>query len=798
MIKIEQYLYPRWIMKDLSLLIKIFLCLALFIIIPVVIVSAISNYTLLNYTENEIGKSGIGKLKVAKSSCELLADYVRRDTLRLSLNSDLNELNNIPKYETALKDIRQLTHISRTLGLLSETNRTNNIYHSIYIYLNDTDYILSSTFSEPETVIGKDEYRDAGWVKYYHNFQKYKTKLSWLKTRIPKYNRTYIPGELRDNQNDSLYNYVITYIYPLTPYTTKLQGAIVINLYEDALSKLINSNNSQSEGFIFIINRQGDVISHVDKTLVSKNIRKRDFIDRIMKQRFNEGFLVAKINRQRNLVTYLKTDFNDWIYVGVFPLSNLMGAVTALGYQTMGIALVLVLVGIGLSFFISRKIYLPVENLIQQIKRRGIDPDRNHTNEMSFISNAFNTILNEEEHLNDTLAKNQRGIREHYLLGLLRGNYLQENSGELTEEAFAFPHVVCALVTIDRYRDFLTDYSEGCQNEMKFFILRLMEETFGDPFRCIGLRLEREQMALIISWDEDDADWREKIKGFFLKAQEEVAQALKLSLSVGVGRCYEGKAGVKLSYQEAQERIKQKLVEGYGQVGFWQTPLSQSKNYYYPLALEKHILNYLDLGHQDYILGAIDDLFTEIKNKTDLSYDNINQIFNQLLGNIVKYLVESHINISAVFGENYNIYQDLAAQETLDEIRQWLLHIFTRIFDYRQLPKAKGKNHIANILDYIHHNFHKDIDINTLAEYVGLSYSHVRKIFYDETGENIVTYINNLRINEAKQMLGQSDLSIREIALKLGYNNSQSFNRFFKKYEGITPGEYRNLKVAKK
>jgi AraC-like DNA-binding protein len=177
-----------------------------------------------------------------------------------------------------------------------------------------------------------------------------------------------------------------------------------------------------------------------------------------------------------------------------------------------------------------------------------------------------------------------------------------------------------------------------------------------------------------------------------------------------------------------------------------------------------------------------------------LSYDNINQIFNQLLGNIVKYLVESHINISAVFGENYNIYQDLLTRETLDEIREWLLEIFARIFDYRQLPQAKGKNHIANILDYIHQNLHKDIDINTLAEYVGLSYSHVRKIFYDETGANVIAYINNLRINEAKQMLRQSNLSIREIALKLGYNNSQSFNRFFKKYEGITPGDYRHLK----
>jgi YesN/AraC family two-component response regulator len=784
-------------MKDLPLLIKLFLCLALCIVIPVMIVSAITNYTMLNYTENEIGKSGIGKLKVAKSSSELLADYIKRDILRLSLNSDLNELGDIHQYAAALKDIRQLSYISRTLGSLSETIRTNNIYHSLYVYLNNTDYILSSTFSEPESVICKSDYRDADWLKYYTDFQKYKTNLSWLKTRIPKYNRTYIPGELRKKQNESLYNYVITYIYPLTPYTTKLQGAIVVNLYEDALSKLVNSNNTQSEGSIFIITRGGDVISHKDKSLVSRNIRKLNFISSIMKRRSTEGFLVSKIENKRSLVTYLKTDFNNWIYVGVFPLNNLMGAVTALRFQTMGIVLILVVAGIGLSFLISRKIYLPVENLVQQIKRRGLKLDQNHPNEMSFISNAFDTIINEEEHLSDALAKNQRNIREHYLLGLLRGDYTGENSGDgVEDETLSFIHVVCALITIDQYRKFRSNHSETEQTNMKSYILKVMEEICGDSFQYIGLSLERERMALVLSWREEQLNWREKMEESFRKIQTEISNALNLSLSVGIGLCHEGKTGIKLSYNEAQEEIKHKMMAGYGQIGFWQTSNQQQTNYYYPLALEKHILNHLSLGHQEHIVKAVDDLFREIKSKPDLSYDNINQIFNQFLGNIVKYLVESHIKISAVFGENYNIYQDLASQETLDEIREWLIHICTRIFEYRQIPKAKGKNHIANILDYIHQNYHQDIDINTLAEYVGLSYSHVRKIFYDETGENIVNYINNLRINEAKQMLRQSNLSINEIAANLGYNNRQSFTRFFKKYEGITPGDYRNLNVA--
>lgn len=183
-------------------------------------------------------------------------------------------------------------------------------------------------------------------------------------------------------------------------------------------------------------------------------------------------------------------------------------------------------------------------------------------------------------------------------------------------------------------------------------------------------------------------------------------------------------------------------------------------------------------------------------NRTDLSYDNIILIFNQLLGSTVKYLVESHINLSDIFGDDYNIYQQLATKETLDDIGDWLIHIYTRIFTYRETSATDNQTHFAKIMEYIRQNYRKDIDINMLAEYVGLSYSHVRKVFHDQTGENIVNYINKYRINEAKQLLRKTDLKINEIALSLGYNNSQSFNRFFKKYEGVTPGEFRNLKYG--
>ncbi|UZQ86925.1 helix-turn-helix transcriptional regulator [Thermoclostridium stercorarium] len=58
---------------------------------------------------------------------------------------------------------------------------------------------------------------------------------------------------------------------------------------------------------------------------------------------------------------------------------------------------------------------------------------------------------------------------------------------------------------------------------------------------------------------------------------------------------------------------------------------------------------------------------------------------------------------------------------------------------------------------------------------------------------SITDYLNTYRIEKAKNMLKNSNLNLEKIALSVGYNNIQSFKRYFKKYEGITPSEYRKI-----
>lgn len=90
-------------------------------------------------------------------------------------------------------------------------------------------------------------------------------------------------------------------------------------------------------------------------------------------------------------------------------------------------------------------------------------------------------------------------------------------------------------------------------------------------------------------------------------------------------------------------------------------------------------------------------------------------------------------------------------------------------------------------------SIYQDCNPEEIAIKLNISYSWFRKTFKEYTGYAPAKYLQELRINAAKQMLMETTLSIKEIAFKLRYNASEHFYTLFKKRTGMSPGEYRNL-----
>ncbi|MCA0755760.1 response regulator [Paenibacillus sp. N4] len=100
--------------------------------------------------------------------------------------------------------------------------------------------------------------------------------------------------------------------------------------------------------------------------------------------------------------------------------------------------------------------------------------------------------------------------------------------------------------------------------------------------------------------------------------------------------------------------------------------------------------------------------------------------------------------------------------------------------------------HTAKLLGYIETNFTQDLSLDMLADYMNMHPNYISSLFKKETGATFIHYLNELRINEAKKLLAEHrQIPVNMIGSKVGYENRHYFNKVFKKYTGVTPGQYR-------
>lgn len=104
---------------------------------------------------------------------------------------------------------------------------------------------------------------------------------------------------------------------------------------------------------------------------------------------------------------------------------------------------------------------------------------------------------------------------------------------------------------------------------------------------------------------------------------------------------------------------------------------------------------------------------------------------------------------------------------------------------------------VTTSLLYIQKHFTEKIDIRALAEMEHYTPSYYCDWFKRKMKMTPLEYIHFLRIHRAKELLQDSRLSVLSIACQLGYEYNASFTRMFKKYERISPSEYRSAQHAK-
>ncbi|MEX1377239.1 MAG: helix-turn-helix domain-containing protein [Eubacteriales bacterium] len=202
----------------------------------------------------------------------------------------------------------------------------------------------------------------------------------------------------------------------------------------------------------------------------------------------------------------------------------------------------------------------------------------------------------------------------------------------------------------------------------------------------------------------------------------------------------------------------------------------------------------LNSKHNNLLRTEILSFIDKMIESNHANFQNLCNLHQRLTQIFFSYLDDNNINISNLFSEEYQYNDYMDGFKNVDAFKK-SVNFMLHVLDTAQHESAP-KNDVEKAKTYIVTNLSKNLSVSDVADYIHLSPEYFTKLFKKETGQNIKHYIMKTKVEVAKNLLENSNISVSMVALELGYDNFSHFTQIFKKYENVTPSEYRKIKKS--
>ncbi|WP_066067958.1 helix-turn-helix domain-containing protein [Neobacillus soli] len=234
---------------------------------------------------------------------------------------------------------------------------------------------------------------------------------------------------------------------------------------------------------------------------------------------------------------------------------------------------------------------------------------------------------------------------------------------------------------------------------------------------------------------------------------------------------------------------------------FFETRAENIRNFYYhpSFALEQQLMDAIIRCDQEEAKEVLDQINSLERAK--LAAEPIRSIKNSLICSCTLFtraiikggaLPEDAFSLSDVMIrqiEKTNTFADLKALE---------YEMVSCFIDTLKSAERLEYNHVVNrAITYIHQEILHEITLEKMAEFAGVHPGYLSRIFKLSVGMIIPEYINRKKIEDSKYFLLHTNSRLSEIAQMFGYCNQSYYTVLFKKFSGMTPGQYKNANLSK-
>ena len=330
----------------------------------------------------------------------------------------------------------------------------------------------------------------------------------------------------------------------------------------------------------------------------------------------------------------------------------------------------------------------------------------------------------------------------------------------------------------------------------QFAVSNILNEITNSSGRNIIFHGPEGRIVSLIQY-ENEEEWENFQPEEYERVCKVVEELFYFTITMGVGRPVKSFKEVRSSYIDAVAALQNKLIVSNLRVIDYSNIETTGMNVgFYSSSINEKLFLGLKTGEKDMIRKELDNIFEYIL-ENSLSIDYTRTVFAGLISLCLSYVVEMEKNIEDIFGDKFMPYSEINHIGSLDEIQQWLYSIYEKVIDYMDTNKlTKSKILVKKVKDYIDTNLQDtELGLTNISGAFYMNSSYIRKIFKSEMGITISDYITNARMQKAKELLtGNDDIAISKIAEITGYSDACYFSKSFKKYMGMSPSQYANIK----
>ncbi|RJQ56401.1 MAG: helix-turn-helix domain-containing protein [Desulfobacteraceae bacterium] len=218
------------------------------------------------------------------------------------------------------------------------------------------------------------------------------------------------------------------------------------------------------------------------------------------------------------------------------------------------------------------------------------------------------------------------------------------------------------------------------------------------------------------------------------------------------------------------------------------SPTNRRGNFYQ----ENELINMIKIGNRKKAKALLDEILGSSLFRSHEHIGILKARALEIVFVITRAAVEAGANLEEIFGFKYQCVQNLSKDDSQESLYYFLMKAFDQLFEcIYQNRNIRHTTVFMKAKEYIWKNYNQEISLKDLADAVGMNPYYLSHLFTKEMGISFREYLASVRISIAKSLLQQTNMSMMDICLEVGYQDPSHFAKIFKKNEGVQPSGYR-------